>query len=411
MSPDTSEYRNVAADPFTYNVTSDGDTMMVGCESSIPPANKPALPDDWMQSPPPSRALPNIPFTRMHSKPAYIVDDHRVKLEQELQQTKDELDSAAKRHREELDSMSKTYQAQILDLREQLRKLQLTNKRMVKQYEGLTRDLINEKIILQDASARKKSVSDLPPIGTEEREHSTKASHRFPPSKEPRPLSLSLRTVSAVNTPLAAHSNSPTSSDNAPTLNITIPMPNGRSNRSRSSESLVLRPAAMSHGTSPIRSNNAVSSEDQIVTRAPARATGRGNRSGSAGSLAAPNFSDAVRRDTNPKPHWMHKISNPFMRKQFREDSSRSVRPVQPVPALPLLADSVATLKTSAGSASTLTTSAGPVPALPTLDRTVPLNIQMSDVLIDGDKRRTKDSGYDSLRFDTSSRASMVDGE
>lgn len=411
MSPDTSEYRNVAADPFTYNATSDGDTMMAGCESTTPPANKPALPHDWMQSPPPSRALPNIPFTRMHSKSTNIVDDHWVKLEQELQQTRDELDSAAKRHQEELDSMSKTYKAQILDLHEKLRKSELSNKRMAQQCEGLTRDLINEKIIRQDASARKKSVSDLPPIGTEEREHSTKASHRFPPSKEPHPLSLSLRTVSAINTPIAAHSNRPTSSENGQTLNITIPIPSGRSNMSGSSESLVLRPAGMSHRTSPIRSNNAISSEDQIATLNPPRATSRGNRSGSAGSIAAPNLGDAVKRDTNPKPHWMHKIGNPFMRKQFREDSGRSIRPVQPIPALPLLADSVATLKTSADSISMLTISADSAPTLPTVDRTAPLNIQMSDVLVGSDKRCTKDSGYDSLRFETSSRASMVEGE
>jgi hypothetical protein len=74
----------------------------------------------------------------------------------------------------------------------------------------------------------------------------------------------------------------------------------------------------------------------------------------------------------------MHKISNPFLRKQSRDDYSKAVQTI---------------------------------PILPPLKASVPLKREMAGVLIDGDKRLTNDSGYDSLRFETSSRASVADPE
>jgi hypothetical protein len=63
----------------------------------------------------------------------------------------------------------------------------------------------------------------------------------------------------------------------------------------------------------------------------------------------------------------MHKFGNWFLRKPCREDS----RPIEIVPTLPPFAASV------------------------------PLHRDISGVLIDGDKRRTKDSGYASLQSET----------
>ena len=121
-----------------------------------------------------------------------------------------------------------------------------------------------------------------------------------------------------------------------------------------------------------------VPSGQPIPASSPSKPTCRNKRSGSADSIVAPNLSTSTRRDLNPLQQFMHKFSDPFLRKRYRDDSSKAVPTV---------------------------------PTLPPLKASVPLDRQMASVLIDSVKRLTNDSGYDSLRFETRSKASIADAE
>jgi hypothetical protein len=324
------------------------------------------------------------------SKPAYIHIREQTELELELQRTREELNLVRKRHQKELESFVRKQQAAEAEISELLAQVQ-EMKESNEDYERLAHRLNNENIILQEAESRKKYVSGLPSTATKEREYSTKPLQSFPSSKNPRPLSLTLRPATASKG--SSTSSSPPRKLSASTLQDTpalqppiatspSSMLNSPDNSHVSSEDPVLTHVAHKSTGRLCRPDSANSSQvpsgQPVPASSPSKPTHRNKRSGSADSIAAPNLSTSTRRDLNPLQHFMHKFSDPFLRKRYRDDSSKVVPTV---------------------------------PTLPPLKASVPLDRQMAGVLVDSDKRLTNDSGYDSLRFETRSKTSIADAE
>jgi hypothetical protein len=298
----------------------------------------------------------------MASQPALTQIRTQIGLELELKRTKEELNFVRKRRQRDQESFARQQQAaedEISELRARLREMQ----KSTEYYEDLARSYISQNIILQEAAnSKKKFASGMPSTATKEREHSTKPVQSFPPSKNPRPLSLTLR-------PATANKGSST--------------PPRKLSASTLQETSTLRPPISASSSSRLGSpdNSHASSENPVVVHSAHKSASRKFRSDSAESN---DFSSGqpVLASSPPKPtgrnNWMPKLSNPFQRKQHRDDSSREIQPV---------------------------------PILPPLEASVPLDRQMARVLVGGDKRLTNDSGYGSLRFETSSRASMANAE
>jgi hypothetical protein len=348
----------------------------------------------WVQQPPPSRPLPKAP-TALQT--AHAFTQSQLKLEEELQKARSDLQSLVERHRVELEVLSKKHEAaeaEILELREQVRRLQLSKKRSSQEYD--IREQISEQII-KEAGLRKKSVSGISINATgEEGEHNMKTFRRFPSSKHARPLSLSLRPAAATTGTPIAQIISPTSSESPAIPRLPLPIVTGRSSRSGSADSLAPRPAAIGKETSTAQRNRPVSSGNTTLALNPVTPinqrnstdsmdilealefipTCRSNRSGSADSLAATSISNITSEEASPIKHLMRKISDGFMRKPNREERGSQVPPV---------------------------------PTLPMSVTTAPVFRQLSEAHKDGDKRLTYDSGYASSNFETSSRVSIAD--
>jgi hypothetical protein len=381
-------YGNVAT-PAPGHVAYDGDTVMSGYESSSQPTNEFVSQGSWTQLAPLSGPLPMPLWPEMTSKPAYIHIREQTELELELQRTREELNLVRKRHQKELESIVRKQQAAEAEISELLVQVQ-EMKESNEYYERLAHSL-NENIILQKAESRKKYVSGLLSTATREREHSTKPLQSFPSSKNPRPLSLTLRPATASKG--SSTSSSPPRKLSASTLQDTpaLQAPIGTSpssildspdNSQVSSEDPVLTHVTHKSTGRLCRPGSANSSQapsgQPVPASSPSKPTYRNKRPGSADSIAAPNLSTSTRRDLNPLQHFMHKFSDPFLRKRYRDDSSKAV---------------------------------STVPTLPPLKASVPLDRQMAGVLVDSDKRLTNDSGYDSLRFETRSKTSIADAE
>lgn len=398
MSPDTSKHIDIADKSSANNLSLDDDTTMSNCESSSPFSNNQAWHEQSLPAPP-SRPLPMLPCFETKPRVAKVCNDRQPVKTDLTSRLLVELEKEKEDHqktKEEFEGLSRKYgavEAELHDLREQVRRLQLSNERTIQQYDELARDLINEKIIHQ-SSTRKKSVSDIVSIGTgEDREHNQKVVHGF---RNPRPLSMMhVAANMGVATPQSC---SPTSSDNPAILRIPLPIATGRGSRAGSTASLAIR-TITSNGTSTVQCSSPVSSENSAATFTRSRPTGRSNRSGSADSLAAPNinptgrssrsgstdsltapsFNNIVRKEPGPIQYWlMHKLSNGLLSKRQREDKNHSTLPT-PSPSLSILPDSVLR--------------------------------ELSETHRDGDKRLTNDSGYASLEFDTTPRASVADAE
>jgi hypothetical protein len=374
-------YGNVAT-PVPGHVASDGDTVMSGYESSSLHTNGCVSHGSLTQLAPPSRPLPMPLWSEMMSKPAYIHIREQTVLELELQRTREELNSERKQRQKEQESFARIQQAAETENSELLAQVQKM-KELTEFYERLVHSLHNEKIILQEADSRKKILSGPLPTGTKEREHSTKPLQSFPSSKNPRPLSLTLRPATASKG--SSTSSSPSRKLSASTLHDmpTLQLPIATSPGSRlgspdnskiSSENAVHSHLAHKSTVRWCRPNSAggseVSSGQPIPASSPSKSTGRNKRSGSADSMAAPNLSASPKRDPNSLQQLMHKLSNSLLRKPHRDDSSKAIQTA---------------------------------PSIPPFEATVSLNRQMARVLVDGDKRLTNDSGYDSIRFEISS--------
>jgi hypothetical protein len=336
------------------------------------------LNEQWIQLPPPSRPLPSPPLSIPRFGTAQASKENRRSVEQAAIEARDELKSLTKKHQDALEYWSKKYQAmesEVHDLRKEVRRLQLLNERTSQGYDGMTHELISEKII-EEATSRKNSVSDVSIVTIgEEKGHSHKTLRKFPSSKNARPLSLSLslRTVTTSNSTVTAQNSRPTSLENAAILRLPIPIATGPSSRPGSADTLAFRPAPVHSRTSSSQCTSPISTALLPPGASLTTPTGRGTRFGSADSLTISNISTVAPRNPSPIKQLMRKISDGFMRKPHRDEK---LSHVPRVPSLP--------------------TSSIPASALG----------EFCDTCKESGKRLTNDSGYESLGFETSPRSS-----
>jgi hypothetical protein len=267
------------------------------------------------------------------------------------QKTKEELDRAM---------------ADILGLREQVEKLQVASKRTSQQYDGLARDLIQEKIVLEanlthqrPTSPRHRSILLNNSSKVEDLNHVRQSRN-----VRLRPLSI-IQSTKASET-LPAQSKSLTSTHNASLPRLRFPVATSSGNGSGST--------AASSRTSTIRSSSPVPSGGVSGGLAPASHIGQ-SRPGSSSSHMSQNVNTTVKKKgfQGFQKGSRNKFSNPFM----RHDREEKINTAQPTPALE---------------------------SLPALSPSVPLQREMSRILIDGDKRHTGDSGYASIELERDSR-------
>jgi hypothetical protein len=377
------------ATPTSSDITADADIVMSGNERNPQHPNTPVSQRSWSQLGPSSKPLLIPPNSGMTPKTTYEIRA-QIELESELQrnelafvkkQYQAEIAFLRKQHQKEMESsirIRNAMEAEISELQQQVRELQISTE----QYEELARSAINDKIILQESISRKKSISERPPTSSEERGHSTKQA-QFPSSKNPRPLSLTLR-------PATAHKASPSPPRRPSPSNLDNPSSLRPPNTTHSSSRPVTPDNSQVFPGHPVTSNespkstgqryrpsssdsNQRSSARHVPISSPPKSAGQINMSGTTDPTTAPNSSTSSRRGFLQS---MHKLSNQFLRKQYRDDSTKT---------------------------------APTVPVLPPFEASVPLNRQMAGILVDGDKRLTNDSGYDSLRSEASSGPSTAD--
>jgi hypothetical protein len=257
--------------------------------------------------------------------------------------------------------------ADILDLRGQVEKLQIANKRTSQEYLGLTHDLIHERIIQEANLTRQRPMPQRVPSNllhnteVKDLDH-TKSSRNV----GLRPLSIIHATTISETT--AAQGRSLPSSHNVTIPRIRFPVATGSDNRFGS--------ASANSKTSTIQNSSPVPSAGVFAGLAPASHTGQ-SRPVSAGSYMAQNVNTAVKKGFQG---WRHKLSNQFTNKHDREEkfnithSNITQSNISQVPS---------TLK-----------------SLPALSPSVLLSREMSHILIDGAKRLTDDSGYASLELE-----------
>jgi len=358
---------------------------MYGSDRSLQPTNYPVSQRSWTQLPPPPEPLP-IPTKPVMTPQTMHEIRAQINLASELQQN--ELAFVKRQHQEEIAYLHRQHQkkiessvrllnakdAEISELQEKMRELQ----KSTEEYAEIARNAINDRIILQTSISRKKSISDRAPTSTDERENTTKQV-QFPSSKNPRPLSLTFRPATARRaSPSPPRRERPPSFEN--TLSLRLPVTENFSSRPVTPDSSqVLLGNSIVSNASPKSAdrrcrpgsacNSQKSSANPVSASIPSKTATRNNLSG-----PADNSSTSARRGL---PQFVrHKLSNPFVRRQYRDDSTKAV---------------------------------STVPVLPPFEASVPLNRQMADVLIDGGKRLTNDSGYDSLRSEFSSATSAPD--
>jgi hypothetical protein len=279
-----------------------------------------------------------------------LLEEELEKEKADHQKTKEELDRAM---------------ADILDLREQVEKLQVASKRTSQQYDGLARDLIQEKIVLEanlthqrPTSLRLRSILLNNSSEVEDLNHMRQSRN-----VGLRPLSI-IQSTKASET-LPAQSKSLTSTHNASLPRLRFPVATSSGNGSGST--------AASSRTSTIRSSSPVPSGGVSGGLAPASHIGQ-SRPGSSSSHMSQNVNTTVKKGFQGFQKGLrNKFSNPFM----RHDREEKINTAQPTPALE---------------------------SLPALSPSVPLQREMSRILIDGDKRHTGDSGYASIELERVSR-------
>ncbi len=374
-----------ATTPATSHVASDGDTIMSGYESGSQYTNELVSQGSKTRLSRSSRPSPTPPWSGKTPEPAYTHIRTQIELELELRHAREELISTQKQHKKEMESFVRKLQeaeAEISELREQVQEVQASTE----YYEGLARGLISDNIILQENS-RNNSVSSLPSTSTKEREHRIKHAQGLTPSKNPRPLSLTLRPSIASKDYSLPRKLSASTFQDTPTIRLPIATSFSSVSDSRDSSQIFSENPVIAYNAHKPTSRKCrpdlvdrsqVSSGQPIAVPIPSNPTEGNNRSGSADSITTPNLSASTRRDPKTLQQFMHKFSNPFLRKNYREDGTMAVRTV---------------------------------PSLPILEASIPLNRPMASILVDSDKRLTNDSGYGSLRFETGSTVSMADAE
>jgi hypothetical protein len=335
VSTSSYEYGTVATGTFSSNVIhgehgmtkrpAPSETSIEAMFSGVEPTSSPSKISNW----------------GFNNNRATILEEELEKEKADHQKTKEELDRAM---------------ADILDLQEQVEKLQVANKRTSQQYDGLARDLVHEKVLLEANLTHQRP--------TPQRYHSTllhsneveELNHtRQSRNVRLRPLSI-IQSTKASET-LAAQSRSLPSSHNATLPRLRFPVATGSSTESRST--------ATGSRTSTIPSTSRVPSGGISGGLTVANHTGQ-FRPGSSGSHMTQNVNTAVKKGFQGLKH---KFSNQFI----RHDREEKINTAQPAPALE---------------------------SLPALPPSVSLQRQMSHILIDGNKRHTDDSGYASIELE-----------
>jgi hypothetical protein len=250
--------------------------------------------------------------------------------------------------------------ADILGLRERVEKLQIANERTSQQYDGLARSLIQ----IQEANlARQKPMPQGAGSSLLRNSTEVKALDQTRSSRTVGLRPLSIIHAATISETAAAQSRSRPSSYIATTPRARFPIATSSDNRYGSN--------AASSRNSIIKSSSPVPSSGPHAGLAPASHTDQ-SEPGSAGSHVTNNVNTTVKKGLQGL---RQKLSHPFMSKHYREEKSNTAHSntAPPPPALE---------------------------SLPTLSPSVPLQREMSHILIDGDKRRTnntEDSGYASI--------------
>ncbi|KAN0089532.1 hypothetical protein V8E51_019792 [Hyaloscypha variabilis] len=347
-STSSSEYGIFAAESFTRNVIHDEYGMTKGPASSETPLEAVLSGNES------STSQSEADNWALNSNRTTLLEEQLEKEKADHQKTKEELDRAM---------------ADILDLREQVEKLQVASKRTSQHYDGLARDLLQEKIVLKANLTHQRFTpqrlrSSLLYNSTEVEDlNHTRQSRNI----GLRPLSI-IQSTRASET-LPAQSKSLTSSHNASLPRLRFPVATSSGSGSGST--------VASSSTSTIRSSSPVPSGGVSGGLAPASHIGQ-SRPSSSSSHMTQNVNTTVKKGFQGFQGLRNKISNQFM----RHDREEKINTIQPAPALE---------------------------SLPALSPSVPLQREMSSILIDGDKRHTGDSGYASIELERVSRTPTED--
>ena len=279
-------------------------------------------------------------------------------LEEELEKEKADHQKEKADHQKTKEELDRAM-ADILDLREQVEKLQVASKRTSQQYDGLARDLIQEKIVLEanrthqrPTSLRLRSILLNNNSEVEDLDHTRQSRNTGL-----RPLSIIQSTKGSSET-LPAQSKSLTSSHNASLPRIRFPVAASSGSGSGSGSR-----------ASTIRSSRPVSSGGVSGGLAQANNISQSRPGSSCGHMTQ-NVNTTVKKGFQGFQKGLrNKFSNPFM----RHDREERINTAQPTPVME---------------------------SLPALSPSVPLHREMSRILIDGVKRHTGDSGYASIELE-----------
>ena len=271
--------------------------------------------------------------------------------------------------REILESLRREHQvaeARILELQDQVSKLQILNKRNVQYYERMVQDLISGTIIQQADVKGQRPRSQKPGTNLlvdnaedEKEQYARQPRTTFSPSKNPRPLSLVQGTGTPGTATISTPSRSPISSQHSalPRLKLPIAVGAGLSIRCGCGSSA-------SNRSSNTRINSPVVSSHDGAGLFPANCTSQ-SRPGSAHSAESNNGNAISKNDPNIFRQLRHKISNGFLKCHNEKKGGTAL----------------------------------PVPTLSASAASLPLHREATRFIRDGEKRLTDDSGYGSLNF------------
>lgn len=330
---------------------------------------------------------------------------YRQKEKADHQKTKEALDVSKADHqktKEALDLSNQMLQpalAEIQHLREQIQKLQIESKRTSQEYDGLARDLIQDKIIQEANLGRQRLMPHR--AGSSLLHNSTEVEnlHRTRPSRGLRPLSL--MQITASNETAAPQNGSLTSSQTNAIPLIRLPIATGPT--SRFGSAVATSRTCNSRGSSPIPSGG-------VAALTPANHTGQ-TRPASADSCTAQNINTAIK---NGYQQLKHKISKEFTNRPAGKEKSNTDHPAptRPDTARPDTARPDTARPETAQPDPAELNPVQPAYTLPPFSASVPLGRQMMGVLIDGANRGTNytdDSGYASIELERYSRAPPED--
>jgi hypothetical protein len=404
-SSESLECSTIEAENFTSSVIVDQDSM-AKCPASSETSIKSIF--SGMRSATSQLKASN---TRLNNNRITMLEEelekekaYRQKEKEDHQKTKEALDVSKADHqktKEALDLSNQMLQpalAEIQYLREQIQKLQMESKRTSQEYDGLARNLIQDKIIQEANLGRQRHMPHR--AGSSLLQNSTEVEdlYRTRPPRGLRPLSLMQITTS--NETAAPQIRSPTS-QTSPIPLIRLPIATGPT--SRFGSAAATSRTCNSRGSSPIPSNG-------VAALTPANHTGQ-TRPASADSCTAQNINTAIK---NGYQQLKHKISKEFTSRPGGKEKSNTDHPAptRPGTARSDTARPDAALPDTAQPDPAEPNPVQPTYTLPPFSASVPLERQMMGILIDGANRGTNytdDSGYDSIELDRYSRAPPED--